>query len=200
MVPPMILVIDNYDSFTWNLVHYLMELGAKVEVVRNDAISAGQALSTGAKAFLLSPGPCTPNEAGVSLDLVAACADAGAPLLGVCLGHQAIGQHFGGKVVRGGLMHGKTSPVSHDGTGLFAGLPSPFTATRYHSLIVEDVPASLIVNATSEDGSVMAFRHATLPIHSVQFHPESIATEHGHDMLANFMAIAGLPVRERAAA
>jgi anthranilate synthase component 2 len=196
----MILVIDNYDSFTWNLVHYLMELGAKVEVVRNDAISAGQALSTGAKAFLLSPGPCTPNEAGVSLDLVAACADAGAPLLGVCLGHQAIGQHFGGKVVRGGLMHGKTSPVAHDGTGLFAGLPSPFTATRYHSLIVEDVPDSLIVNATSEDGSVMAFRHATLPIHSVQFHPESIATEHGHDMLANFMAIAGLPVRDRLAA
>ncbi|MFB0873473.1 MULTISPECIES: aminodeoxychorismate/anthranilate synthase component II [unclassified Sphingobium] len=196
----MILVIDNYDSFTWNLVHYLMELGAKVEVVRNDAISAGQALSTGAKAFLLSPGPCTPNEAGVSLDLVAACADAGAPLLGVCLGHQSIGQHFGGKVVRGGLMHGKTSPVSHDGTGLFAGIPSPFTATRYHSLIVEDIPDSLVVNATSEDGSVMAFRHATLPIHSVQFHPESIATEYGHEMLANFLRIAGFPVRGRAAA
>ena len=196
----MILVIDNYDSFTWNLVHYLMELGAQVEVVRNDAISAGQALSTGAKAFLLSPGPCTPNEAGVSLDLVAACADAGAPMLGVCLGHQAIGQHFGGKVVRGGLMHGKTSPVSHDGTGLFAGLPSPFTATRYHSLIVEEIPDSLIVNATSQDGSVMAFRHATLPIHSVQFHPESIATEYGHEMLANFLTIAGLPVRTREAA
>ena len=196
----MILVIDNYDSFTWNLVHYLMELGAKVEVVRNDAISAGQALSSAAKAFLLSPGPCTPNEAGVSLDLVAACADAGAPLLGVCLGHQAIGQHFGGKVVRGGLMHGKTSPVSHDGTGLFAGLPSPFTATRYHSLIVEEIPDSLIVNATSQDGSVMAFRHATLPIHSVQFHPESIATEYGHEMLANFLTIAGLPVRTREAA
>ena len=196
----MILVIDNYDSFTWNLVHYLMELGARVEVVRNDAISAGQALSSGAKAFLLSPGPCTPNEAGVSLDLVAACADAGAPLLGVCLGHQAIGQHFGGKVVRGGLMHGKTSPVSHDGTGLFQGLPSPFTATRYHSLIVEDVPGSLIVNATSEDGSVMGFRHASLPIHSVQFHPERIATEHGHAMLANFLTLAGLPVRRREAA
>tara|TARA_B100000378_G_scaffold174165_1_gene140463 strand:+ start:139 stop:729 length:591 start_codon:yes stop_codon:yes gene_type:complete len=196
----MILVIDNYDSFTWNLVHYLMELGAKVEVVRNDAISAGQAVSSGAKAFLLSPGPCTPNEAGVSLDLVAACADAGAPLLGVCLGHQAIGQHFGGKVVRGGLMHGKTSPVEHDGTGLFEGLPSPFTATRYHSLIVEDIPQSLIVNARSEDGSVMGFRHATLPIHSVQFHPESIATEHGHAMLANFLTLAGLPVRTREAA
>ena len=192
---PMILVIDNYDSFTWNLVHYLMELGAEVEVVRNDAISTGQALSSGASAFLLSPGPCTPNEAGVSLDLVAACADAGAPLLGVCLGHQAIGQHFGGHVVRGGLMHGKTSPVTHDGTGLFEGLPSPFTATRYHSLIVEDIPECLIVNATSDDGSVMGFRHESLPIHSVQFHPESIATEYGHEMLANFLRIAGLPVR-----
>jgi anthranilate synthase component 2 len=194
----MILVIDNYDSFTWNLVHYLMELGAEVEVVRNDAMSAGQALSSGADAFLLSPGPCTPNEAGISLDLVAACADAQKPLLGVCLGHQTIGQHFGGKVVRGGLMHGKTSPVTHDGTGLFAGLPSPFIATRYHSLIVENIPSDLIVNATSSDGSVMAFRHATLPIHSVQFHPESIATEHGHAMLANFMQIAGLKVTERA--
>jgi anthranilate synthase component II len=146
----MILVIDNYDSFTWNLVHYLMELGAEVEVVRNDAISAGQAMSSGAEAFLISPGPCTPDKAGISLDLVAACADAARPLLGVCLGHQAIGQHFGGQVVRGGLMHGKTSPVSHDGTGLFQGLPSPFTATRYHSLIVADIPDSLIVNATSD--------------------------------------------------
>ncbi len=196
----MILVIDNYDSFTWNLVHYLMELGARVEVVRNDAISAGQALSSGAKAFLLSPGPCTPNEAGVSLDLVAACADAGGAAAGRVLGHQAIGQHFGGKVVRGGLMHGKTSPVTHDGTGLFAGIPSPFTATRYHSLIVDDIPGSLVVNATSQDGSVMGFRHATLPIHSVQFHPESIATEYGHDMLANFMKIAGMKVKAREAA
>ncbi|HKR16749.1 aminodeoxychorismate/anthranilate synthase component II [Rhizorhapis sp.] len=196
----MILVIDNYDSFTWNLVHYLMELGAEVEVVRNDAMSAGQALSTGADAFLISPGPCTPNEAGISLDLVAACADAGKPLLGVCLGHQSIGQHFGGKVVRGGLMHGKTSPVSHDGTGLFQGLPSPFTATRYHSLVVQDIPSNLLVNATSDDMMVMGFRHATLPIHGVQFHPESIATEHGHAMLANFMRIAGLPVKERVTA
>jgi anthranilate synthase component II len=190
----MILVIDNYDSFTWNLVHYLMELGAQVEVVRNDAIGVGQAMSSGAEAFLISPGPCTPNEAGISLELVAACAEANHPLLGVCLGHQAIGQHFGGKVVRGGLMHGKTSPVTHDGSGLFAGLPSPFTATRYHSLIVEDIPADLIVNATSNDGHVMGFRHATLPIHSVQFHPESIATEHGHAMLANFMRAAGMKV------
>jgi anthranilate synthase component 2 len=145
----MILVIDNYDSFTWNLVHYLMELGAQVNVVRNDAISAAEALASGAKGFLLSPGPCTPNEAGVSLDLVGAAAQAGVPLLGVCLGHQSIGQYFGGKVVRGGLMHGKTSPVTHDGTGVFAGLPSPFTATRYHSLVVEDVPECLVVNARS---------------------------------------------------
>ena len=194
----MILVIDNYDSFTWNLVHYLMELGAEVEVVRNDDMSAGQALSTGAQAFLISPGPKTPNEAGVSLELVAACAEAGMPLLGVCLGHQTIGQHFGGTVARGGLMHGKTSPVTHDGTGLFEGLPSPFQATRYHSLIVENVPPSLVVNATSDDGHVMGFRHATLPIHSVQFHPESIATEHGHAMLANFMRIAGMAVKDRA--
>ncbi len=199
-VPRMILVIDNYDSFTWNLVHYLMELGAKVEVVRNDAISAGQALSSGAQAFLISPGPCTPNEAGVSLDLVAAAADAKIPLLGVCLGHQAIGQHFGGNVVRGHLMHGKTSPVTHDGTGLFAGLPSPFIATRYHSLIVEDIPETLVVNASSDDGAVMAFRHASLPIHGVQFHPESIATEHGHAMLANFMNLAGMTPKERVSA
>jgi len=190
----MILVIDNYDSFTWNLVHYLMELGAQVEVVRNDHISAAQAIASGAQAFLISPGPKTPNEAGVSLELVAACAEAGKPLLGVCLGHQTIGQHFGGNVARGGLMHGKTSPVSHDGSGLFAGLPSPFQATRYHSLIVENIPPTLVVNATSDDGYVMGFRHATLPIHSVQFHPESIATEHGHAMLANFMRIAGMTV------
>lgn len=194
----MILVIDNYDSFTWNLVHYLMELGAEVEVVRNDDMSAAQALSSGAEAFLISPGPKTPNEAGVSLELVAACAEAGKPLLGVCLGHQTIGQHFGGTVARGGLMHGKTSPVTHDGSGLFEGLPSPFQATRYHSLIVENVPSSLVINATSDDGHVMGFRHATLPIHSVQFHPESIATEHGHAMLANFMRIAGMAVKERA--
>jgi anthranilate synthase component II len=193
-----ILVIDNYDSFTFNLVHYLMELGAEVDVVRNDAISADQALSSGAAAFLISPGPCTPKEAGVSLELVAACADAGRPLLGVCLGHQAIGQHFGGRVVRGGLMHGKTSPVSHDSSGLFTGLPSPFTATRYHSLVVEDIPADLIVNATSDDGHIMGFRHARLPIHGVQFHPESIATEHGHALLANFMRIAGMTPKARA--
>jgi anthranilate synthase component II len=193
----MILVIDNYDSFTFNLVHYLMELGATVEVVRNDALTASDALASGAAGFLISPGPCTPTEAGISLDLVAACADAGKPLMGVCLGHQAIGQHFGGRVVRGGLMHGKTSPVSHDGSGVFAGLPSPFTATRYHSLVVEDAPACLVANAFAEtpglDGTcVMGFRHETLPIHGVQFHPESIATEHGHALLANFLALCGM--------
>jgi anthranilate synthase component 2 len=194
----MILVIDNYDSFTFNLVHYLMELGAEVRVERNDALTAAEALASGAAGFLISPGPCTPNEAGISLDLVAACADAARPLLGVCLGHQAIGQHFGGKVVRGGLMHGKTSPVSHDGSGVFAGLPSPFTATRYHSLVVEDIPAALAVNATSDDTHVMGFRHASLPIHGVQFHPESIATEHGHDLLANFLAICGIGAKQAA--
>ncbi|WP_066718521.1 anthranilate synthase component II [Sphingomonas pituitosa] len=194
----MILVLDNYDSFTWNLVHYLMELGVEVQVVRNDALTANEAIASNAQGFLISPGPCTPNEAGISLDLVAACADLGKPLLGVCLGHQSIGQHFGGSVVRGGLMHGKTSPVSHDGTGLFAELPSPFTATRYHSLIVTDIPDSLVVNATAEDGSVMGFRHRTLPIHSVQFHPESIATEHGHAMLANFLRLAGIEAKATA--
>ena len=193
----MILVIDNYDSFTFNLVHYLMELGVEVQVERNDALSAADAIRTEAAGFLISPGPCTPNEAGISLELVAACADARKPLLGVCLGHQSIGQHFGGTVARGGLMHGKTSPVDHDGTGVFAGLPSPFTATRYHSLIVEDIPDALRVNATSEtpglDGtSVMGFRHRDLPIHGVQFHPESIATEHGHALLANFLRVCGL--------
>jgi anthranilate synthase component 2 len=192
----MILVIDNYDSFTWNLVHYLMELGAEVEVVRNDALSAAQAIETGAQGYLISPGPCTPNEAGISLDLVAACADAGKPLLGVCLGHQAIGQHFGGRVVRGGLMHGKVSPVSHDGTGVFAGLPTPFIATRYHSLIVTGIPDTLLVNATASDEHVMGFRHASLPIHGVQFHPESIATEHGHAMLANFLRVCGIEPAE----
>ncbi len=188
----MILVIDNYDSFTWNLVHYLMELGATVEVVRNDALTAAQALDSGARGFLISPGPCTPNEAGISLDLVGAVADSGKPLLGVCLGHQAIGQYFGGKVVRGGLMHGKTSSVTHDGSGVFAGIPSPFAATRYHSLVVENIPPVLVVNATSDDGHVMGFRHTRLPIHGVQFHPESIATEHGHALLANFLRICGL--------
>ncbi|WP_375380851.1 anthranilate synthase component II [uncultured Sphingomonas sp.] len=191
----MILVIDNYDSFTWNLVHYLMELGAEVKVVRNDALTANEALASDAAGFLISPGPKTPDDAGVSLDLVAACAAAARPLLGVCLGHQAIGQAFGGQVVRGGLMHGKTCPVQHDGSGVFADLPSPFTATRYHSLVVRDVPDDLVVNASAPDGSVMGLRHRALPIHGVQFHPESIATEHGHALLANFLALTGLGTR-----
>jgi anthranilate synthase component 2 len=197
----MILVIDNYDSFTFNLVHYLMELGAPVDVVRNDALSVADAMAMDAAGILISPGPRTPREAGISLDLVAACEAARRPLLGVCLGHQAIGQHFGATVKQGGLMHGKTSPVTHDGTGLFAGLPTPFEATRYHSLVVEDIPDCLIVNATSEtpglDGtSVMGFRHRDLPIHGVQFHPESIATQHGHALLANFIALCGMTPRE----
>ena len=197
----MILVIDNYDSFTFNLVHYVMELGAEVVVKRNDAITVEEALAMSPQGVLISPGPCTPNEAGISLALVAACAEKGIPLLGVCLGHQSIGQHFGGKVVRGGLMHGKTSSLEHDGTGLFKGLPSPYTATRYHSLIVEDIPDCLVVNATSEtpgiDGTaVMGFHHKTLPIHGVQFHPESIATEHGHALLANFLEICGIKAKE----
>ena len=192
----MILVIDNYDSFTFNLVHYLMELGVEVQVERNDAISPSEALARGAKGLLISPGPCAPDQAGNSLDIVAACADAGRPLLGVCLGHQAIGQYFGGKVVQGGLMHGKTSTVTHDGSGVFTDLPSPFIATRYHSLVVEDVPDVLEVNAKSEEGLVMGFRHASLPIHGVQFHPESIATEHGHALLANFLKTCGLSPKE----
>lgn len=195
----MILVIDNYDSFTWNLVHYVMELGAEVRVERNDALTVADAMASGARGILLSPGPCTPNEAGITLDLVGACAAARLPLFGVCLGHQAIGQHFGGAVVRGGLMHGKTSPIDHDGTGVFAGLPSPFTATRYHSLIVADVPDVLAVNATAGDGSVMGLRHRDLPIHGVQFHPESIATEHGHDLIANFLRACGMNVAPRGA-
>ena len=190
----MIYVIDNYDSFTFNLVHYLMELGAEVEVARNDAISVDALMSSGASGILISPGPCSPDQAGISLEAVEACADQSLPLLGVCLGHQAIGQFFGGKVVRGGLMHGKTSAVDHDGSGVFEGLPSPFRATRYHSLVVENVPDVLLCNASSTtpglDGtSVMGFRHRDLPIHGVQFHPESIATEHGHALLANFIKL-----------
>ena len=190
----MILVIDNYDSFTWNLVHYLREIGAEVRVERNDSISARQAIDSGASAVLISPGPGTPDEAGISLDLVSACAESRMPLLGVCLGHQAIGQHFGGSVVRAGaVMHGKTSRISHDSSGLFETVPSPFIATRYHSLIVDKdgLPDGLIVNAWADDETVQGLRHAELPIHGVQFHPESIASEHGHRLLANFLALAG---------
>jgi anthranilate synthase component II len=189
----MILVVDNYDSFTWNLVRYLQELGAEVRVVRNDALSAAEALASGADAFLISPGPGDPDGAGISLDLVAACVETRRPLLGVCLGHQAIGQHFGGQVARTAPMHGKTCAVAHDGSGLFADLSSPFTAARYHSLAVAEasLPADLVVNATAEDMTVQGLRHRALPIHGVQFHPESVASEHGHALLANFLRLAG---------
>ena len=188
----MILVLDNYDSFTWNLVHYLMEIGAKVRVERNDALTTAEALASGATAFLISPGPGTPDEAGISLDLVAACTAARRPLLGVCLGHQAIGQWFGGKVVRAPRpVHGKSCSVEHDSSGVFAGLPSPFTAARYHSLTLapDCVPDCLAVNATADDATVQGLRHRDLPIHGVQFHPESVASEHGHALLANFLEL-----------
>jgi anthranilate synthase component 2 len=189
----MILVLDNYDSFTWNIVHYLRELGAEVRVERNDALSAAEALATGAAAFLISPGPGRPEAAGESLALVAACAEARRPLLGICLGHQAVARHFGARVVRAEtVMHGKTSSVNHDGTGLFEGLASPVTAARYHSLTVapESLPECLAVNAVAGDGSVQGFRHKGLPIHGLQFHPESVASQNGHRMLANFTRIA----------
>jgi anthranilate synthase component 2 len=196
----MILVIDNYDSFTFNLVHYLNELGARTLVRRNDAMSAAEALATKPDAVLLSPGPCTPNEAGICLDLIAA-APSHLPILGVCLGHQAIGQAFGGKVIRAKtLMHGKTSPVRHGGQGLFRDLPDGFTATRYHSLAVEPetLPEALEVTAWTQDGEIMGLSHRSRPIHGVQFHPESIATEGGHRLLANFLELAGLAAGARA--
>ncbi len=188
----MILLIDNYDSFTFNLYHFLGDLGAVTEVRRNDSLSVDEALALAPEAIVLSPGPCTPNEAGICLDLIAAAAARRIPLLGVCLGHQAIGQAFGGKVVRAPTpVHGKVWPVQHGGTDIFAGLPSPFLATRYHSLVVEDLPETLIPTARTSDGLVMGMAHRDLPIWGVQFHPESIASEHGHDLLRNFLALAG---------
>ena len=189
----MILVIDNYDSFTYNLVHYLEELGEETLVRRNDTLDAREALALAPRGVLLSPGPCTPNEAGVCLPLLAAAPE-DLPILGVCLGHQAIGQAFGGEVVRAqALMHGKTSPVRHIGEGVFDGVPDGFTAARYHSLAVRRVtlPPSLRITAWTEDGEIMGLAHATRPVHGVQFHPESIATEGGHRLLANFLALAG---------
>ena len=189
----MILVLDNYDSFTWNVVHYLRELGAEVRVERNDNLTAAEALATGAGAFVISPGPGRPEDAGISLELVAACAEARRPLLGICLGHQAVARHFGARVVRADtVMHGKTSVLVHDGSGLFEGLTSPLTAARYHSLTVapESLPATLAANATAEDGTVQGLRHRGLPIHSVQFHPESVASQEGHRLLENFIKIA----------
>ena len=190
----MILVIDNYDSFTYNLVHYLAELGAPTRVVRNDALSVDEAFALKPDAVLLSPGPCTPNEAGICLDLLAA-APQDLPIFGVCLGHQAIGQAFGGQVIRAKtLMHGKTSPIHHRGEGVFAGLRDGFTAARYHSLAVlaEPLPEALTVTAWTDDGEIMGLKHKTRPIYGVQFHPESIATEGGHQLLGNFLDLAGV--------
>ncbi len=189
----MYLLIDNYDSFTYNLVHFLGELGATVEVKRNDAVAVDDVLALAPQGLVLSPGPCDPDKAGICLELVAA-ATGKLPILGVCLGHQAVGQAFGGRVVRAEApMHGKLSQVEHDGAGVFEGLPSPFEATRYHSLVVErdSLPDCLEVAAETEDGVIMGVRHRELPIHGVQFHPESIASEHGHALLRNFLAIAG---------
>ena len=190
----MILVVDNYDSFTWNLVHYLAELGAETHVVRNDDLTATEAWALKPEAILLSPGPCTPTEAGICLAILDT-APLDMPIFGVCLGHQAMGQAFGGEVIRAkALMHGKTSPIEHEGRSVFAGLPSPFTATRYHSLAVrrETLPDVLEVTAWTADGEIMGLAHRSRPIHGVQFHPESIATEHGHDLLANFLDLANI--------
>lgn len=186
----MLLLIDNYDSFTYNLVHYIGELGAKVEVRRNDALDVQQALALRPDAIVLSPGPCTPTEAGICLPLVLAAAEARVPLFGVCLGHQAIGQAFGGQVVRADeIVHGKLGKIRHGGKGVFSGLPSPLNGTRYHSLIVDraSLPDCLEVTAELEDGTIMGLRHRDLPIEGVQFHPESIRSEHGHKMLQNFL-------------
>lgn len=186
----MILLIDNYDSFTWNLVHYLGEAGAEVVVRRNDAITVEEALGMGAQGILISPGPCDPAQAGIIVPLIREAAKRAFPLFGVCLGHQAIGEAFGGKVVRAGrVVHGKTDDISHDGTGVFSGLPSPLKATRYHSLAVDpdSLPDDLRVTATSPDGTIMGLVHRTLPIEGVQFHPESIASEYGHQMIENFL-------------
>ena len=187
----MIVLIDNYDSFTFNLFHYLGGLGADVAVHRNDRIPVDDVIALEPEAIVLSPGPCTPNEAGICLDLIAK-ASSSIPILGVCLGHQAIGQAFGGKVVRAIPQHGKVSEIKHSGTGVFHGVNGPLRATRYHSLVVEraSLPGELAVNAETSDGLVMGLIHASLPVHGVQFHPESIASERGHFMLKNFLDIA----------
>jgi anthranilate synthase/aminodeoxychorismate synthase-like glutamine amidotransferase len=190
----MLLVIDNYDSFTYNLVHFFGDVGGRCVVHRNDRITVDEALALKPAGIVLSPGPCTPNEAGICLDLIAACARAQMPLFGVCLGHQAVGQAFGGKVVRAPApMHGKLSEVANTGKGVFEDVPSPFAATRYHSLIVarDSLPDCLEVTARLADGLIMGLQHKTLPIHGVQFHPESIASQHGHRILENFLKICG---------
>ena len=189
----MYLLIDNYDSFTYNLVHFLGELGAETVVPRNDALTADEALAMGPQGIVLSPGPCDPDRAGICLELVDKAAEARMPLLGVCLGHQTIGQAFGGRVVRAPMpMHGKLSHVRHTGSDIFADLPTPFQATRYHSLVIEreTMPEELAITAETADGVVMGVAHRELPIFGVQFHPESIASEHGHKLLGNFLALA----------
>jgi anthranilate synthase component 2 len=194
----MLLLIDNYDSFTYNLVHYFGELGADVVVRRNDALDVQEAMALNPQAIVLSPGPCDPDQAGICLPLTHAAAETRTPLLGVCLGHQTIGQAFGGKVVRcHEIVHGKMGAMHHAGQGVFAGLPSPFLATRYHSLVVEreSLPACLEVTAWLEDGTIMGLRHRDLPIEGVQFHPESIASEHGHRMLRTFLEGAGVDLK-----
>ena len=192
----MLLLIDNYDSFTYNLVHYLGELGADVTVYRNDALSVDEAMAMNPAGILLSPGPCDPDQAGICLDLTCAAATAKTPLMGVCLGHQTIGQASGGKVVRcHEIVHGKMGTMNHTGKGIFAGLPSPFEATRYHSLVVDrdSLPDCLEVTAELEDGTIMGLQHRELPIQGVQFHPESIKSEHGHAMLQNFLDMMKVP-------
>ena len=192
----MLLLIDNYDSFTYNLVHYLGELGADVMVRRNDALDVQAAMALNPAAIVLSPGPCDPSQAGICLALTAAAAETRTPLLGVCLGHQTIGQAFGGQVVRcHEIVHGKMGKMHHAGKGVFAGLPSPFSATRYHSLVVDraTLPDCLEVTAALDDGTIMGLRHRSLPIEGVQFHPESIASEHGHALLRNFLTLAAVP-------
>ncbi|WP_347313290.1 anthranilate synthase component II [Defluviimonas sp. SAOS-178_SWC] len=194
----MLLLIDNYDSFTYNLVHYLGELGADVVVHRNDALNVQEAMALNPSAIVLSPGPCDPDQAGICLALTAAAAETKTPLLGVCLGHQTIGQAFGGKVVRcHEIVHGKMGVMHHSGKGVFAGLPSPFLATRYHSLVVDraTLPDCLEVTAWLEDGTIMGLRHREMPIEGVQFHPESIASEHGHQMLRTFLEGANVPLK-----
>jgi anthranilate synthase/aminodeoxychorismate synthase-like glutamine amidotransferase len=185
----MVLMIDNYDSFTYNLVQYLGELGEQVRVVRNDEISIDEVEALAPARVVISPGPCTPSEAGISLEIIERFSGR-VPILGVCLGHQAIGQAFGGKVVRARqVMHGKVSRIRHDGRGVFAGVPNEFVATRYHSLVVEraSLPECVEVSAESEDGEIMGLRHRSLPVEGVQFHPEALLTEHGHKMLENFL-------------
>lgn len=192
----MLLLIDNYDSFTYNLVHYVGELGADVQVHRNDALNVQEAMALNPSAILISPGPKAPADAGICLALTQAAAEARIPLMGVCLGHQTIGEAFGGKVVRcHEIVHGKMGRMTHDDSGVFTGLPSPFLATRYHSLVVErdSLPDSLRINAELEDGTIMGLQHRELPIHGVQFHPESIRSEHGHKMLKNFLDLAKVP-------